>query len=82
MSDRPPFHVKHAVGRLSRRRRSSGPRPAGPPTVPPDPGGGGGPSSEPRLDVAEAYVALLADTGISHGLIGPREAHACGTDTC
>ncbi|HEY8305161.1 MAG TPA: 16S rRNA (guanine(527)-N(7))-methyltransferase RsmG [Lapillicoccus sp.] len=27
-----------------------------------------------RLDVAEAYVALLADTGISHGLIGPREA--------
>jgi 16S rRNA (guanine527-N7)-methyltransferase len=28
----------------------------------------------PRLDVAEAYVALLADTGISHGLIGPREA--------
>jgi 16S rRNA (guanine527-N7)-methyltransferase len=27
-----------------------------------------------RLDLAEAYVALLADTGISHGLIGPREA--------
>ena len=27
-----------------------------------------------RLDMAEAYVALLADTGIAHGLIGPREA--------
>lgn len=27
-----------------------------------------------RLDLAERYVALLADTGISHGLIGPREA--------
>ena len=28
----------------------------------------------PRLELAERYVALLADTGISHGLIGPREA--------
>ncbi len=28
----------------------------------------------PRLDLAERYVALLADTGITHGLIGPREA--------
>ena len=28
----------------------------------------------PRLALAEAYVALLADTGIAHGLIGPREA--------
>ena len=27
-----------------------------------------------RLALAESYVALLADTGISHGLIGPREA--------
>lgn len=27
-----------------------------------------------RLHLAEHYVALLADTGISHGLIGPREA--------
>jgi 16S rRNA (guanine527-N7)-methyltransferase len=27
-----------------------------------------------RLSLAERYVALLADTGISHGLIGPREA--------
>ena len=27
-----------------------------------------------RLDLAERYVALLADTGISHGLMGPREA--------
>ncbi len=26
-----------------------------------------------RLEVAAAYVALLADTGISHGLLGPRE---------
>jgi 16S rRNA (guanine527-N7)-methyltransferase len=28
----------------------------------------------PRLGLAETYVALLADTGITHGLIGPREA--------
>ncbi len=28
----------------------------------------------PRLALAERYVARLADTGISHGLIGPREA--------
>jgi len=27
-----------------------------------------------RLELAERYVALLADTGITHGLIGPREA--------
>jgi 16S rRNA (guanine527-N7)-methyltransferase len=27
-----------------------------------------------RVSLAERYVALLADTGISHGLIGPREA--------
>lgn len=27
----------------------------------------------PRLPVAEHFVELLADTGISHGLIGPRE---------
>jgi 16S rRNA (guanine527-N7)-methyltransferase len=27
-----------------------------------------------RLPLAEAYVALLADTGIAHGLIGPAEA--------
>lgn len=26
-----------------------------------------------RLPLAEQYVALLADTGVSHGLIGPRE---------
>ena len=26
-----------------------------------------------RLALAERYVALLADTGISHGLVGPRE---------
>ena len=26
-----------------------------------------------RLPIAEAFVALLADTGVSHGLIGPRE---------
>lgn len=28
----------------------------------------------PREALAEQYVALLADTGITHGLIGPREA--------
>ncbi|MGW5242110.1 16S rRNA (guanine(527)-N(7))-methyltransferase RsmG [Monashia sp. NPDC004114] len=27
-----------------------------------------------RLGLAEEFVAILADTGISHGLIGPREA--------
>ncbi|WP_076262976.1 16S rRNA (guanine(527)-N(7))-methyltransferase RsmG [Intrasporangium flavum] len=27
-----------------------------------------------RLSLAEEFVAVLADTGISHGLIGPREA--------
>ena len=27
-----------------------------------------------RAEVAEHYVAILADTGISHGLVGPREA--------
>ena len=27
-----------------------------------------------RLGLAEQFVAILADTGISHGLIGPREA--------
>lgn len=27
-----------------------------------------------RLTLAERYVAFLADTGISHGLMGPREA--------
>lgn len=27
-----------------------------------------------RFDLAERFVAALADTGISHGLIGPREA--------
>lgn len=26
-----------------------------------------------RIDLAERYVALLADTGIAHGLLGPRE---------
>ena len=26
-----------------------------------------------RLGVASAFVAILADTGVSHGLIGPRE---------
>ena len=26
-----------------------------------------------RLPAAEAFVAVLADTGVSHGLIGPRE---------
>src|SRR5262245_4488693 len=27
-----------------------------------------------QLELAERFVAVLADTGISHGLIGPREA--------
>ena len=27
----------------------------------------------PRLDLAERYAAILADTGVSHGLVGPRE---------
>ena len=27
----------------------------------------------PRLELAERFAAILADTGVSHGLIGPRE---------
>ncbi|QQS02113.1 MAG: 16S rRNA (guanine(527)-N(7))-methyltransferase RsmG [Austwickia sp.] len=51
-----------------------------------EPGGdGASPSAAPRapasaagvfggrLELAEAYVAVLADTGVRHGLIGPRE---------
>ena len=26
-----------------------------------------------RMPIASAFVAILADTGVSHGLIGPRE---------
>lgn len=40
--------------------------------VPETPAGAGGVFGD-RLAAAEAYVALLADTGLSHGLIGPRE---------
>ena len=49
------------------------PEPTTPPAVPPTPTVAATVFG-PRLDMAEAYVALLADTGISHGLIGPREA--------
>ena len=42
---------------------------ADPPTTPPAAAGVFG----DRLELAEHFVAILADTGISHGLIGPRE---------
>lgn len=45
---------------------------ANPPAAPPAP-----PSAArifgPRLAMAEAFAAILADTGVAHGLIGPRE---------
>jgi 16S rRNA (guanine527-N7)-methyltransferase len=51
-------------------------------TVAPPSGPGGVPPTPPaaraifgqHLEQAEAFVRVLADTGISHGLIGPREA--------
>ena len=47
--------------------------PVGPvPPIPPIPPGAAGVFGE-RVGLATAYVALLADTGISHGLLGPRE---------
>ena len=47
--------------------------PAGPvPPIPPIPPGAAGVFGE-RVGLAAAYVELLADTGISHGLLGPRE---------
>ena len=49
------------------------PEPTTPPAVPPTPTVAATVFGR-RLDMAEAYVALLADTGIAHGLIGPREA--------
>lgn len=53
--------------------RSASPRPGSPAAVPSTPV-----EAEvvfgAQLPLAEAYVRRLADTGISHGLIGPREA--------
>ncbi|MBK6956965.1 MAG: class I SAM-dependent methyltransferase [Actinomycetales bacterium] len=34
------------------------------------------------VGLAAAYVALLADTGIRHGLLGLREVPGSGTGTC
>jgi 16S rRNA (guanine527-N7)-methyltransferase len=45
----------------------------GPPDIPPTPDAAASVFG-PQLRVAEEFVAVLADTGISHGLIGPREA--------
>ncbi|MCA0336886.1 MAG: 16S rRNA (guanine(527)-N(7))-methyltransferase RsmG [Actinobacteria bacterium] len=42
------------------------------PTPPAAPEGAAGVFG-PRLALAEAFVAVLADTGVTHGLIGPRE---------
>ncbi|WP_377639381.1 16S rRNA (guanine(527)-N(7))-methyltransferase RsmG [Oryzobacter terrae] len=44
-------------------------RPAAPPAAPPGAAGLFG----DRFDLAERFTAILADTGVSHGLIGPRE---------
>ena len=45
------------------------PTPVGPPAAPP----AGGQVFGDRLALAEHFAAILADTGVSHGLIGPRE---------
>jgi 16S rRNA (guanine527-N7)-methyltransferase len=47
--------------------------PSGPPTAPATPDAAASVFGD-RLPLAEEFVAVLADTGISHGLIGPREA--------
>ncbi len=44
-------------------------RPAAPPAAPPGAAGLFG----PRFELAERFTAILADTGVTHGLIGPRE---------
>ena len=51
---------------------ASGPEPVEPLQAPVAPPGAGGVFGE-RLEVAERFASLLADTGVSHGLIGPRE---------
>ena len=61
----------------------AGPAPvaASPGGMPPSAPGGRPPAAPPaaahvfgpRLPLAEAFAAILADTGVSHGLIGPRE---------
>ena len=49
------------------------PRPPAPPTsAPPAPASAGAVFGD-RLALAEHFAAILADTGVSHGLIGPRE---------
>ncbi|MER7073070.1 16S rRNA (guanine(527)-N(7))-methyltransferase RsmG [Terrabacter sp. NPDC000476] len=50
-----------------------GPDGPGDPSVPPTPAVAALVFGD-RLELAERFVAVLADTGISHGLIGPREA--------
>lgn len=44
-------------------------RPAAPPAAPPGAAGLFG----ARFDLAERFTSILADTGVTHGLIGPRE---------
>ena len=45
----------------------------GPPSTPPAAPSGAAAVFGARLGLAEQFVAMLADTGVSHGLIGPRE---------
>lgn len=47
--------------------------PAASPADPPATPLAAGPVFGDRLELAEHFVAILSDTGISHGLIGPRE---------
>lgn len=61
---------------MTRPLSGTPPRPAGP-TPPEDDEAAQHAASAvfgPRLDLATRYVALLAGTGVAHGLIGPREA--------
>ena len=52
------FHVKH-----------DGDAPLTPPAAP----SGAAAVFSDRIELAERFAGLLADTGVSHGLIGPRE---------
>jgi len=47
--------------------------PAGAVGIPPEPPAVAAAVFGDRLELAESFVAILADTGVSHGLIGPRE---------
>lgn len=62
-------HTRIEQGEPARAEDAS----AAPPAVVPSAPGEAAQVFGDRLPTAEAFVALLADTGVSHGLIGPRE---------